>query len=65
MYRKLQKKFISSSIKTKCIIKIEMQRLEGLPQDIKQLKIVWEKNGKVKEASDVCTIHRGANPTFC
>ena len=59
MYKKLQRKFVSSSIKTKCIIAIEIQRLEGLPQDVKQLKVVWEKDSKVKTASYVCTNHRG------
>ncbi|CAL5219504.1 g1346 [Coccomyxa viridis] len=59
MYKKLQKKFISTNIKTKCNIMIEIQRLEDLPQVVKQLKVVWEKDGKVKAESDVCTAHKG------
>ena len=61
MYKKLQKKFISTSIKTKCNITIEIQRLEDLPQVVKQLKVVWEKDGKVKAESDVCAVHKGKN----
>ncbi len=62
MYKKLQKKFISTSMKTKCNIRIEIQRLEDLPQVVKQLKVVWEKDGKVKAESDVCTVHKGQTP---
>ncbi len=58
MYKKLQKKFISTSIKTQCNIKIEIQRLEDLPQVVKQLKVVWEKDGKVKAQSDPCSVHK-------
>ena len=61
MYKKLHKKFVSSSIKTRCTIAIQIQRLEDVPEAVKQLKIVWEKDGKVKAASDVCAVHKGEN----
>ena len=63
MYKKMQKKFISTSIKTQCNIEIEIRRLEDLPQVVKQLKVVWEKDGKVKAESDPCSVHKGQTLT--
>ena len=59
MFKKLQRKLESSSTRTKCSVAIDIQKLEGLPQDVKQLKVVWDKDGKVKAASDVCTVQKG------
>ena len=59
MYKKLHKKFVSASFKTRCNVTIEIQRLEGLPEVVKQLKVVWEKDGKMKASTDLCTVHKG------
>lgn len=59
MFKKLRGKLTAAKNDSKCSITIEIQRLEGIPESIKQVKVNWEKDGKLKAASDVCTVHKG------
>lgn len=59
MFKKLQKRFAGTSHKTRCSITIDVQRLESVPDSVKQVKVVWEKDGKLKATTDVCTVHKG------
>jgi hypothetical protein len=59
MFKKLQRKIAGTGHKKKCSILIEVQKLESIPDSVKQVKVVWEKNNKIKATTDVCTVYKG------
>ena len=49
----------ASKHKEKCAITVNIKRLESLPEALKQVKVVWEKDGLVKAESSSCVVHKG------
>lgn len=64
MLKRIQRGFDhikSSKTTARCQVKIEIQKLEDLPQTIKQVRVVWAKSvGKgIKASTDSCVVHSG------
>lgn len=59
MLKRITKKLGGAKHKEKCTITVNIKRLDSLPEALKQVKVVWEKDGLVKAESSSCTVHKG------
>ena len=59
MLKRITGKLGASKHKEKCKITFNIKRLESLPEALKQVKVVWEKDGLVKAESSSCAVHKG------
>ena len=59
MLKRITGKLGASKHKEKCTITVNIKRLESLPEALKQVMVVWEKDGLVKAQSSSCAVHKG------
>ena len=59
MLKRITGKLGASKHKEKCTLTVHIERLESLPEALKQVKVVWEKDGLVKAETSSCTVHKG------